>query len=161
MSWTGDRTSGNRIRCMPDRARRSDYGRSSILLPPPLAARSHEDDTHRLQHIFITGLDEIALCPEQKTDEAALTNLLLQRRQTSIGEMPRHLGYRRVITYTLASEPGTSLKAAGWREVGQVCGRSWDRRARPRAPRALHDKRRWESPPSALPPSSQPGGPGG
>lgn len=25
------------------------------------------------------------------------------------------LGYRRIVTYTLASEPGTSLKAAGWR----------------------------------------------
>ena len=57
----------------------------------------------------------------------------------------RSLGYRRLITYTLASEPGTSLLAAGWRTVGQVKGRSWDCRSRPRVDRApLQDKIRWE-----------------
>ena len=35
------------------------------------------------------------------------------------------LGYRKVITYTLASEPGTSLRAVGWKVVGEVKGRSW------------------------------------
>ena len=31
----------------------------------------------------------------------------------------REMGYRRLITYILNSEPGTSLKAAGWRCVGE------------------------------------------
>ena len=44
----------------------------------------------------------------------------------------RALGYRRLITYTLASEPGVSLRASGWREVGSVKGRSWDCPSRPR-----------------------------
>ena len=42
------------------------------------------------------------------------------------------LGYRRVGTYILASEPGTSLAAAGWRCVGEVKGRSWSCASRPR-----------------------------
>jgi hypothetical protein len=35
------------------------------------------------------------------------------------------LGYSQCITYTLTSEPGTSLKAAGWREQVQSAGGSW------------------------------------
>lgn len=67
------------------------------------------------------------------------------------------LGYRRVVTYTLASEPGTSLWAAGWREVGWVRGRSWNCAARPRADQPLHDKRRWEAPahPADRPPTQK------
>lgn len=42
------------------------------------------------------------------------------------------LGYRRIGTYILASEPGTSLTAAGWRQVGEVRGRSWSCPSRPR-----------------------------
>lgn len=57
----------------------------------------------------------------------------------------RALGYRRVITYTLASEPGTSLRAAGWLEVGRVRGRSWHCQSRPRVDRhPLQEKIRWE-----------------
>lgn len=44
----------------------------------------------------------------------------------------RALGYRRLITYTLAEEPGTSLRAAGWRVLYQTKGGSWDCPARPR-----------------------------
>lgn len=58
------------------------------------------------------------------------------------------LGYRRVITYTLASEPGTSLRAAGWHPTATVRAGPWSRRARPRQAGVLADKRRWEpSPP--------------
>lgn len=42
------------------------------------------------------------------------------------------LGYRRIGTYTLASEGGASLRAAGWRVIGQVDGRSWDTPSRRR-----------------------------
>jgi hypothetical protein len=42
------------------------------------------------------------------------------------------LGYKRLITYTLQTEPGTSLKAAGWRVIGEAGGGSWSRSARPR-----------------------------
>lgn len=57
----------------------------------------------------------------------------------------RALGYRKLVTYTLASEPGTSLRAAGWRVVGEVKGRSWSRVSRPRYDQhPLQDKFRWE-----------------
>lgn len=36
------------------------------------------------------------------------------------------LGYKRIITYTLESEPGTSLKASNWVKVGSAGGGSWD-----------------------------------
>lgn len=44
------------------------------------------------------------------------------------------LGYRRLITYTLASESGSSLKGAGWKEIARREGRSWAERSvsRPR-----------------------------
>ena len=58
----------------------------------------------------------------------------------------RALGYRRLVTYTLATEPGTSLRAAGWREVGRVEGRSWSCASRPRVDRhPKQDKIRWEA----------------
>jgi hypothetical protein len=42
------------------------------------------------------------------------------------------LGYRRIGTYILASEPGSSLKAAGWRLIGERGGGRWTRSSRPR-----------------------------
>lgn len=44
----------------------------------------------------------------------------------------RAMGYKRMITYTLAEEPGTSLRAAGWRVVYQTQGGTWNRPSRPR-----------------------------
>ena len=58
----------------------------------------------------------------------------------------RAMGYRRAITYTLDTEPGTSLRAAGWKVVGEVKGRSWDSPSRPRIDRyPLQGKLRWET----------------
>lgn len=42
------------------------------------------------------------------------------------------LGFKRIGTYILASEPGTSLTGAGWRMVGETSGGSWSRGDRPR-----------------------------
>lgn len=41
------------------------------------------------------------------------------------------LGYKRIITYTLESEPGTSLKASNWAKDGSVAGRDWNTPSRP------------------------------
>ena len=55
------------------------------------------------------------------------------------------LGYRKLITYTLASEEGASLRAAGWEVVGEVKGRSWNTPSRPRVDKnPAQDKFRWE-----------------
>jgi hypothetical protein len=42
------------------------------------------------------------------------------------------LGYRRIGTYTLKREPGTSLVAAGWKLIGETPGKSWSVPTRPR-----------------------------
>lgn len=60
----------------------------------------------------------------------------------------RALGYRRLITYTLASESGTSLKASGWKIVGSVAARpkGWDTPSRPRVVKAPTEaKTLWEA----------------
>lgn len=43
----------------------------------------------------------------------------------------RAMGYKKLITYILESEPGTSLKAAGWRCVGKAGGLRWTGNRRP------------------------------
>jgi hypothetical protein len=56
------------------------------------------------------------------------------------------LGYRRLGTYILANEPGTSLLAAGWRLVGTTPGRSWSVPSRPRVDKhPLQQRMRWEA----------------
>ena len=60
----------------------------------------------------------------------------------------RAMGYRRSVTYTLDSEPGTSVKAAGYRVVAEVRGgRTWDTPGRPRVDTEPNQgKLRWELP---------------
>ena len=44
----------------------------------------------------------------------------------------RAMGYRRLITYTLHEEGGSSLRGAGFRLIGERGGGSWSRESRPR-----------------------------
>lgn len=58
----------------------------------------------------------------------------------------RALGFRRLITYTLSAELGTSLRAAGWAVVGQTQGGEWSRPSRPRPQvRQPGQKTLWEA----------------
>lgn len=58
----------------------------------------------------------------------------------------QQLGYRRMVTYVLSSEPGTSLTAAGWKCYGTAGGGSWSRDGRPRVDtHPLQEKMRWEA----------------
>ena len=41
------------------------------------------------------------------------------------------MGYQKIITYTLDSEPGTSLRAAGWTCAGPAGGERWTGQRRP------------------------------
>ena len=56
----------------------------------------------------------------------------------------RAQGYRRLVTYTLSTEPGTSLKAAGWRVIATVRAKAWHCPSRPRVEHPLQEKLRWE-----------------
>lgn len=56
------------------------------------------------------------------------------------------MGYVRLITYTLASEQGGSLRAAGWKELYVTKGGSWNTKSRPRVDTApTCQKRLWQA----------------
>jgi hypothetical protein len=62
----------------------------------------------------------------------------------ALARASKALGYREVWTYTLPEEPGTSLRAAGFMDMGLTEGGEWDRSSRRRAAAARPDpKRRW------------------
>jgi hypothetical protein len=42
------------------------------------------------------------------------------------------MGWKRLITYILSEESGTSLRAAGWKCLGEAGGGSWNKKSRPR-----------------------------
>ena len=43
----------------------------------------------------------------------------------------KNLGYKKLITYILKSENGSSLKAAGWKCIGEAGGLRWTGKRRP------------------------------
>jgi hypothetical protein len=58
------------------------------------------------------------------------------------------LGYHKLITYTLPTESGASLRGAGWRVIGETeDARGWNRPKRPRVDlHPLCKKLIWEAP---------------
>ena len=46
----------------------------------------------------------------------------------------KEMGYEKIITYILESEPGTSLRAAGWTCCGKAGGKIWSGKRRPKEP---------------------------
>lgn len=62
-------------------------------------------------------------------------------------------GYEKAQTFILESEPGTSLRAAGWKPVALTDGGTWSRPSRGRDDKAPLDRKvRWECACSTLPP---------
>lgn len=59
----------------------------------------------------------------------------------------QQMGGKRMVTYTLQTEPGSSLRGAGWKIVGEVRGKSWDRPGRSREWQDVYGqaKFRWEA----------------
>lgn len=56
------------------------------------------------------------------------------------------LGYRKLVTYTLPSEGGASLRGAGWTLIGEAGGGSWSSKSRPRVDKhPTQTKLRWET----------------
>jgi len=57
----------------------------------------------------------------------------------------RAMGYKRIITYILEKETGASLKAANFKELYKVKGRSWSCKSRERVDKhPLDNKTLWE-----------------
>lgn len=56
------------------------------------------------------------------------------------------LGYKRLVTYTLPTESGASLRGAGWKVLGTAKGGSWSRNGRERSDdHPLQKKIKWEA----------------
>lgn len=56
----------------------------------------------------------------------------------------KEMGFCKIITYILDSEPGASLKASGWKKETDTRGHSWSCPSRPRDNTApTCDKQRW------------------
>lgn len=64
---------------------------------------------------------EVSRCCTDKTEHVA------SKLYAAAWRAVRAMGYRRLVTYTLASEAGTSLKAAGWKALYQTKGGTWNR----------------------------------
>lgn len=79
----------------------------------------------------------IRLC----TDGTTNTCSFLYSRAARIA---KEMGFKRIITYILETEPGTSLKASGWTNEGEAGGGSWDKPSRKRTDKApTCKKQRW------------------
>jgi len=60
------------------------------------------------------------------------TKMVCSMLYSASWRVTKNLGYKKLITYILESEKGTSLYASGWRLVGESGGGSWDKKSRPR-----------------------------
>ena len=64
---------------------------------------------------------------------------------SKIARIAKEMGYEKVITYTLESEDGKSLKASGYNCIGINKGGSWSVKSRPRSDKhPTGNKRIWE-----------------
>ena len=62
----------------------------------------------------------------------------------AVTRQARLRGYHMVITYTLATETGASVRAANFTRAAYVRGETWDRPSRHRRHRPVVDRVRWE-----------------
>lgn len=91
------------------------------------------------RHLDDTWTAEVTRCCTDGTKHAP------SKLYAAAWRAARAMGYRRLITYILETEPGTSLRAAGWTIVGKAGGGSWHRKDRPRIDKhPIGQKTLWE-----------------
>ena len=96
------------------------------------------DNTDTLRGVAITGRPVSRYLDDGRTAE--VTRLCTDGYKNACSflyaaaaRVARSMGYEKIITYTLESEDGASLRASGW-SLGGVCGGgSWDRPNRKRS----------------------------
>lgn len=146
-------------------ARRLHHGRVEFAEAAAFVSEHHRHHTPPVGHLFSIGaFEEGRLCgvvivgrpvarARQDGETAEITRLCTDGTKDACSFLygcaaraALALGYRRVGTYTLKSEPGTSLRAAGWKVVAEVKGRSWDTPSRRRSDKhPTDDKLLWEA----------------
>lgn len=145
-------------------------GGGVILVPVPLReAMSYVDVHHRTHHAPVGALFAIGLAQDDLIVGVVIVGLPVARRLrdgftceitrlTTDGtknacsmlyraawRAARAMGYLRLVTYTLPEEGGTSLRAAGFKLIGEAGGGTWHRAGRPRVDlHPLQTKWRWE-----------------
>ncbi len=64
---------------------------------------------------------------------------------SAAARIAQEMGYLKIQTYILKSEPGTTLRAAGWAKEADVAGRDWNTPSRGgrRTDQPMEDKERW------------------
>lgn len=85
-------------------------------------------------------LEVVRVCTDGTPNACSMLYSAMRRAGTA-------LGYEqgKIITYTLRTEPGTSLHAAGWVKDKAVVGEGWDRPGRTREAVVVADKVRWHA----------------
>ncbi len=94
------------------------------------------DEINTLAGVVIVGRPVSRMRDDGKTLEVTRLTTLGDKNACSFlyGAAARAvfaLGYSRIGTYILQSEPGTSLRAAGWKLIGERGGGSWTRDVQP------------------------------
>ncbi len=130
------------------------FHRHNGRLPAAKFAVGLIDDDGSVIGVAVAGLPKARLAADRGTLE--VSRLCTDGSRNACSALygaclraARALGYSRVITYTLQSEAGASLRASGWTLSGEVKGESWQRRelAKGRDYEDKHDtgdKTRWE-----------------
>lgn len=122
-------------------------------------ARGHKfsisvvDETGQVRGVAIAGrpvarhlddgltLEVLRVCTDGTSNACSMLYGAVRRAAKAMGYPARQ-----VITYTLESENGVSLRAAGWRLDGRTRGGSWDRPSRSRSDAHPTDgKLRWRA----------------
>lgn len=110
-----------------------------------------QDENEQLRGVAIVGrpvaraLDQERVCEVTRVATDGCENAC-SALYGAVRRVAKHMGFEKAITYTLVSEPGTSLRAAGWKPVATVEGRSWTTPSRPRTDKhPIVDKTRWEA----------------
>ncbi|WP_219844613.1 XF1762 family protein [Microbacterium sp. MYb72] len=123
------------------------------------ASRGHKfsvsvvDEAQRIRGVGIAGrpvsrvldregyLEVVRVCTDGTRNACSMIYGALRRAGIALGYEPH-----KIITYTLATESGASLRAAGWHEDGLAGGGSWDTPSRRREDQApTEQKRRWRA----------------
>lgn len=117
-------------------------------------------DGERLCGVAIAGQPVARLLDDGKTIEVRRvctdgTKNACSKLYGACARIAKEFGYERIITYTLETEPGASLRGSGWNDCGPAGGGDLDRAKRPREVFQItlfgeiekyptSEKRRWE-----------------